>query len=239
MARSQSNSSDPKFLTHHALRIKGFSKSDFTMERQTDRAAMGLNAGHTAAYDHTGGAAERLVTFNNALTAGSIKVGDTFILSGLAHTVETVRAGNLTITISADGLAANVAATTDWSLWSSTPNHLQLASFYYKIGDRLFPDPPQQFDFNGRSTKMFKDTVNALLKNTDWESHDDWAKAPVYVTPFAHSNEKDLKDIRLNLQLRFASGTNLQQMRLWLVCEYHAVMSLEYTQHGLTNVYVE
>lgn len=32
MARSQSNSSDPKFLTHHALRIKGFSKSDTLSE---------------------------------------------------------------------------------------------------------------------------------------------------------------------------------------------------------------
>ncbi|KGA11299.1 MAG: hypothetical protein GM46_4015 [actinobacterium acAcidi] len=32
MARSQSNSSDPKFLTHHALRIKGFSKSDTLAE---------------------------------------------------------------------------------------------------------------------------------------------------------------------------------------------------------------
>jgi hypothetical protein len=32
MARSQSNSSDPKFLTHHALRIKGFSKSETLAE---------------------------------------------------------------------------------------------------------------------------------------------------------------------------------------------------------------
>lgn len=32
MARSQSNNSDPKFLTHHALRIKGFSKSDTLAE---------------------------------------------------------------------------------------------------------------------------------------------------------------------------------------------------------------
>lgn len=32
MARSKANSSDPRFLTHHALRIKGFSKSETLAE---------------------------------------------------------------------------------------------------------------------------------------------------------------------------------------------------------------
>lgn len=125
--------------------------------------------------------------------------------------------------------------------------HKLVTGFYFRNGDRpQFPNPPAKFDirdisFSNISNQIYKDTVNALLKSKTFEHIDDWLDSPFYVYALPHADEPLLKNNQLTMQLSMYGGSNtaFAGMRVWLICEYDGVLSLDYAANGLQNVQIE
>ena len=81
--------------------------------------------------------------------------------------------------------------------------------------------------------KLFKDTYNALLKDEEWESKDEWLKSPLYVVPIFNTEPN------ITLQLSFKNPSNPERMQVWLASEHQRILKLDYSDNILRNVSLE
>lgn len=112
-------------------------------------------------------------------------------------------------------------------------DHLKLEGYYFKIGEVMYPDPHINFKMDSTIEKLFKDTYNALLKDEEWESKDEWLKSPLYVVPIFNTEPN------ITLQLSFKNPSNPERMQVWLASEHQRILKLDYSDNILRNVSLE
>ena len=120
----------------------------------------------------------------------------------------------------------------------ASDTHLALQGFYFKCGDRMYPNPPAKLYLEGDDrhevSKIYKDTLVSLLKDEDnlSENVNDWSADAfyTYILPNCDSNE---------LRLFLTFGENPSEMACWVMHEYQKVLSLEYADGELQNVSIE
>lgn len=123
---------------------------------------------------------------------------------------------------------------------ASTVDHEDLTGFYFKIVDRIYPEPAARPSLTGDKlevNRLYKDTMNALLKGDDWtltESVTEWLASPYYVYPLAHADQPELASSQLKLFLNFDVAPSA--MNCWTLHEYAENLELVYNEGALHTV---
>jgi hypothetical protein len=124
---------------------------------------------------------------------------------------------------------------------AATDDHEDITGFYFKIVDSVYPEPAARPSLAGGEkleiNRLYKDTMNALLKGDDWtltESITEWHASPYYVYPLAHADQPELASSQLKLFLNFESAPSA--MNCWLLHEYDEKLEMVYNEGALHTV---